>query len=254
MPQIVPAAQRAMQVFEAFARERRPLTNSELAQALDLAGSSCSDLVHTLIEAGYLLRTPKGRLLYPTSRLGDMVQRFGATDPLQMFAAEALELLSKRSGETSMCGYLEGNKVKIFACQESARALRYVLRPGTEVDVQSTALGKAILGALEPAKRNALIDLLPMTQTTSHSIQDRELLRREIEEGARKGAFIAREEGAEGVTAIGIAGEVNGRVTALSLVGPAARMEKSLEQYMAILLQAREEFFADASQALGEKK
>src|SRR6218665_3446116 len=92
MPQIVPAAQRALQGFEVFARERRPLTNSDLAQALDLAGSSCSDLVYTLIEAVYLLRTPKGRLLYPTSRLGELVQRFVPTDPLQMFAAEALEL------------------------------------------------------------------------------------------------------------------------------------------------------------------
>lgn len=99
-----------MQVFEAFARERRPLTSSELAQALDLAGSNCSDLVHSLIEAGYLLRTPKGRLLHPTSRLGDLVQRFALIDPLQIFASEALKLLSERSGETSMGGYLNGAK------------------------------------------------------------------------------------------------------------------------------------------------
>ncbi|MCW5259097.1 IclR family transcriptional regulator [Verminephrobacter eiseniae] len=243
MPQIVPAAQRALQVFEVFARERRPLTNSDLAQALDLAGSSCSDLVYTLIEAGYLLRTPKGRLLYPTSRLGELVQRFVPTDPLQMFAAEALELLSKRSGETSMCGYLVGNKIKIFSCQESPRALRYVLLPGTELDVHSTALGKAILGALAPAERDTLIDLLPMTQATPHSIQDRGQLRKEIEEGIKKGTFTAREEGGEGVTAIGIAGKINGRVTALSLVGPTSRMEKSMDQYVGILLQARGEFF-----------
>src|SRR6218665_3095023 len=106
MPQIVPAAQRALLVFDVFVRERRRLTQSALARALDLAGRRCADLVYTLIEAGYLLRTPKVRLLYPPSRLGELVQRFVPTDPLQMFAAEALELLSKRSGETSMCGYL----------------------------------------------------------------------------------------------------------------------------------------------------
>jgi len=247
MPRTVPAAQRALHVFECFARERRPLTNSELAQMLDLAGSSCSDLVHTLIESGYLLRTPKGRLLYPTSRLLNQVRRFGSTDPLQIFAAEALELLSKRSGETSMSGYLAGVKVTVFACQESPRALRYVLRPGTEVDVHSTALGKAILGALAPPERNTLIDLLPMTATTPHSIQDRDALRTEIELGIGKGFFIARDEGGEGVTAIGIAGEINGSVTALSLVGPTARMEKCLHAYVAILLEARGEFFRTRS-------
>lgn len=247
MPRTVPAAQRAMQVFESFAREQRPLNNSELAQELDLAASSCSDLVHTLIEAGYLLRMPKGRLLYPTSRLRDLVQRFGVTDPLQIFASEALELLSKRSGETSMCAYLNGVKVNIFACQESPRALRYVLRPGTEVDVHSTALGKAILGALAPLERSTLIDLLPMTQTTPHSIQDRDLLRKEIEESVKKGVFIAREEGGEGVTALGIAGKINGRVTALSIVGPSSRMEKSMNAYVPILLEAQGEFFRSRS-------
>ena len=243
MPQIVPAAQRAMQVFEVFARERKPLTNSELAQALDLAGSSCSDLVHTLMEAGYLLRAPKGRVLYPTSRLGDLAVRFGAIDPLQLFADGALEILSKRSGETSMCGYLDGKQVKIFACQESPRALRYVLRPGTEVDVHATALGKAILGALAPAERNALIDLLPMTATTSHSIQDRAVLRKEVELGVKNGYFIARDEGGEGIVAIGIAGMVNDRVMALSLVGPTSRMEKNLDAYMALMVDMRSEFF-----------
>ena len=243
MSQLVPAAQRALHVFELFARERRPLTNSEIAQALELAGSSCSDLVRTLIDTGYLTRMPKGRLLYPTTKLADVVNRFSATDPLQIFAAEALDMLSKRSGETSMCGYLDGTKVKIFACQESPRALRYVLRPGTEVDVHCTALGKAILGEMRAMERDTLIDLLPMSRTTANSVLDRDALRQEIERSKERGAFVARDEGAEGVTAVGMAGTFNGRITALSRVGPSQRMDKGLEEYIQILLEARTELF-----------
>jgi DNA-binding IclR family transcriptional regulator len=243
MPQIVPAAQRALQVFEAFARERRPLTNAELAQMLDLAGSSCSDLLHTLKEAGYLLRMPKARQLYPSTRLADLAQRFGATDPFRVFISEALEILSRRSGESALCGYLEDTRLKIYACQESQRALRYVLQPGTVVDVHTTALGKAVLGALPRPERDALIDRLPMTPASPTSIRDREVLRAEIERCLPQGWFTANEEGGEGVAAIGIAGEISGRLAALSIVGPTARLEKNLDAYVSVLLEARRDFF-----------
>ncbi len=243
MPQTVPAAQRALQVFEFFAREGRPLTNSELARQLELADSSCSDLLFTLREAGYLVRMPKSRFFYPTTRLHDLSQRIAAKDPMQAFTSEALELLTKRTGESSMCGHLDGNGVKIFACQESQRALRYVLRPGTMVAVHSTALGKAILGAMPAQEREALIDKLAMEPITDATLQDREALRREISAGIEKGWFLARDEGAEGVMALGIAGDVSGRLTALSVVGPTRRMEKNLAANVEILLAARKEFF-----------
>lgn len=243
MPQTVPTAQRALQVFEFFAREGGPLTNSELARQLGLADSSCSDLLFTLREAGYLVRMPKSRLFYPTTRLHELAKRIAANDPMQTFASEALELLTKRTGESSMCGHLDGSGVKIFACQESQRALRYVLRPGTMVTVHSTALGKALLGAMPAKEREALIDELAMETVTEVTLQDRDALRRDISAGLERGWFQAKDEGAEGVMALGIAGEVSGRLTAVSVVGPTRRMEQNLAANVEILLAARKEFF-----------
>ncbi|MGO4327122.1 IclR family transcriptional regulator [Cupriavidus sp. 2TAF22] len=243
MPQVVPTASRVLQVFEVFAREGRPLSNSELARHLELADSSCSDLLFTMREAGYLLRTPKSRQFYPTARLSDVAQRIAALDPLHAFATEALEILTKESGETSLCGYLEGNHVKIFACQESPHALRYVVRPGTVYDLHSAALGKAILGAMPKTERDALIDALPLPAVTPNTIRDVSVLRSEIEKCAREKWYLAKDEGSQGVAAVGIAGEVGGRLTSLSLVGPTQRVEDNLDRYVAILLDARKEFF-----------
>jgi len=243
MSQAVPTAQRALQVFEVFAREGRPLTNSELARHLDLADSSCSDLLSILRDAGYLLRMPRSRHFYPTTRLNDLTRRIAATDPLQIFAAEALELLTKLTCESSLCGHLDGRRIKIFACQESSRALRYVLRPGSEVDVHSTALGKAILGAMPQAERDQLIDELAMEPTTASTLRDRKILREEIKVGVERGWFLAREEGAEGVTAFGIAGDISGRLTALSVVGPTQRLEKNKATYADAILTVRRELF-----------
>ena len=62
MPTLVPAAARTMTLLEVFARERRELSNSDLSRLMDLPESSCSDLLHTLHELGYLLRTSRTRL------------------------------------------------------------------------------------------------------------------------------------------------------------------------------------------------
>lgn len=243
MPQILPTAQRVLQVFEVYARERRPLSNSEMARLLGLADSSCSDLLYTLRQAGYLLRAPKTRFFHPTARLLDVAKDIAAADPMQIFASEALEILSRQSGESSMCAHLDGNRVQIFACQESPRALRYVLKPGTMVDVHTSALGKALLGSLEDKARDALIDSLAMTPVTSKSIVDRAVLREQILQARDKKYFYTKDEGNEGVFAIGIAGSVGGQLTAMSLVGPTSRMEKNFDANVEILLKARVEFF-----------
>lgn len=236
MPQVVPTALRTLQVFETFARERRPLTNSELARYLDLADSSCSDLLHTLREAGYLLRTPKSRCFYPTGRLVAVAQAVAATDPVQILASEILEQLTRESNESSLCGCADGQQIKIVACQESSRPLRYVLQPGTVIDMHSTSLGKAVLGAMPEKERNILIDNLSLVQTTSRTIIDKDILRAEIEASRKQRWYLAQDEGGEGVTAIAISGIFDGTSIGFALVGPSQRMTENHDRYVGILL------------------
>jgi len=243
MPQILPTAERTLQVFEIYAKEKRPLSNSEIARLLGVADSSCSDLLHTLRVAGYLLRAPKTRLFHPTGRLFDIGQQINASDPLQTFAAEALEILSRKSGESSMCGVLDGVNARVITYQESPRALRYVLKPGTRVELHSTALGKALLGNLDEKTREMILSGLKMKAITTKSIQDKEELRRQLEKGKVKGYYSNFGEGNDAVGAVGIAGHVGGQLVAISLVGPLNRMEKNFDQNVKILLDARHEFF-----------
>lgn len=243
MPQILPTAERVLQVFEVFARELRPLSNSEIARSLSIADSSCSDLLFTLRQAGYLLRTPQSRLFHPTGRLLVVAKGIAAADPMQIFAAETLELLSRESGESSLCGHLEGHYVKIFACHESPRALRYVLKPGSLLDLNVSALGKALLGAMKPNARDALIDSLAMRAVTDKSSVDRGALRQYIIDCSVKGIYRAIDEGSEGVSAMAVAGKIGGRLTAISLVGPTSRMKRNADKNALILERALQDIF-----------
>ena len=107
MPTQIPAASRAMAVFEVFARERRDLSNSEMAKLLAVADSSCSDLLHTLHKLGYLIRTTRTRRFYPSGRLLETARQIAENDPLTRFAQEAVTQLADMTNESAFFGVLE---------------------------------------------------------------------------------------------------------------------------------------------------
>jgi DNA-binding IclR family transcriptional regulator len=155
MPTLVPAAARTMSLLEVFARERRELSNSDLARLMDLPESSCSDLLHTLHELGYLLRTARSRRFYPTARLLTIAKDISAGDPLYAVASEACELLRDRTGETGLCGRLEAGVVKVLAFAEGTHPLRYVGNVGNKIALHVSALGKAELSLGTPEEAGA---------------------------------------------------------------------------------------------------
>lgn len=99
-------------------------------------------------------------------------------------------MLTRQSGESWMCGLLDGNKVKIYANQESPRTLRYILQPGNTLELLITALGKALLGAMDAAERNVTIDTLSFENITADSITSPAALRAQIETRLEKKYFI----------------------------------------------------------------
>ena len=222
------------------------MSNSQLARKLDLAESSLSDLLYTMQDQGYLLRTPETREFYPTSRLSEIANAIAANDPLSAFAEEAMDALTSACGETALCGVLEGQRIKIFASRSGTHALRYVVPPGTFFDIHSTALGKAILSAMPGPDRQALLGKLKLKQVTPSTIQDRGTLEKEIEKCARAKWCLAKDEGNKGVSAIGIAGKVGARIVSLSLVGPTHRFEENLKPLVKLILGVRKKYFEDA--------
>lgn len=244
MPAIVPACARTMAVFEVFAREKRELLNSDLARFLDLPDSSCSDLLHTLHQAGYLMRTVKTRRFYPTSRLFMAASEIIKNDPLYAAGKEAIELLSETTGETTFCGRLDEAAVKVMAVQEGRYPLRYILEVGERIALHASAMGKALLGTLPAAEAARIMRLKPLRRIAPESITDPAELEKQIAEQRARGWYSAHGEGTEGVTALAVAGLIGGQPIAISIAGPTERMERNHESYLAALSQVRMITFA----------
>jgi DNA-binding IclR family transcriptional regulator len=233
-----------MGLFEVFAREKRELTKSELARLLDLPESSCSDLLNTLYELGYVTRTVETKRYYPTGRLLNVATAISANDPLSLFGAEATALLSRKVNETCSFGVLDGEKAKVLAVYEGTHRLRYVINIGDRITLHGTALGKALLGQLPPAERARVLRLQPLRRLTEHTKLDLDELEKDIAKGQKRGWHRAQSEGAPDVWSIAIADHVGTALVGLSMIGPAPRMEANHEKFVDALLAVRRTLFS----------
>jgi DNA-binding IclR family transcriptional regulator len=252
MPAFVPAAARTMNLFEAFAQQRRELSNAEVAKLLGMAESSSIDLLHTLLEAGYLMRTARSRRYYPTARLAALVQAITSHNPLVAAAQDAVELLCEQTGETALCGVLGDHHVEVLVIREGRYALRFITAAGTRIGLHVSALGRALLAQLDPADAAERLGRAPLKAVTPTSTTDPAALQRLLREVQRRGYAWVDGEGTEGVAAMAVAGAVGGERLALSISGPAERLRRHRSDYEQVLLQVKEQVFGAPAPAAAE--
>lgn len=245
MPIQIPAASRAMAVFEVFAREKRELSNSEMAKLLAVADSSCSDLLHTLHSLGYLMRTTRTRRFYPTGRLIETARQIAENDPLTRLAQEAVRRLTDATNEGAFFGVLEQQAVRVAAVAQSRLPLRYILDVGERVALHASALGKALLGHLPEDEARARLEAVRRPAVTPSTVVDVDALMAQLARGREQGWYEAHDEGTAGVTALAMPAHLDERPVALSLAGPTERIEKHRESYLAALRDVRDSMLAD---------
>lgn len=239
MPNLIPAASRAMAVFEIFAREKRELSNSDMARLLALPESSTSDLLHTLHSLGYLMRTSRTRRFYPSGRLFDVARQIAENDPLSNIAQEAVEQLEARTNEGAFFGILDPTAVKVVAAQPSRRSLRYIIEVGSRVALHASALGKSLLSLLPEDKARERLLKSELRQVTRHTTVDVDVLLKQIATGRKRGWHEAREEGSESVHGLAVAGWLGEQPAGISIAGPVDRMTRHHDDYLAALIEVR---------------
>jgi IclR family acetate operon transcriptional repressor len=235
----VPAAARTMAIFEVFAREKRDLSNSDMARLMDMPESSCSDLMLTLSQLGYLTRSVRSRRFYPTRRLLVIANDIATNDPLTSIANEAVALLAEQTGETAFFAKLDGDVVQVIAAQQSSHRLRYILEVGDRIPFHTSAVGKAIIGEM-PAEFGArLLRLKPLRSAAKASITNVADIEAQIAKFRARGWYEAINEGGEGVAAFAVSGSVGGESVAVSVAGPTDRMLENRDRYLAVLRQVQ---------------
>jgi DNA-binding IclR family transcriptional regulator len=254
MPAFVPAAARTMLLFEAFARERRELSNGEIAKLLDLPESSCVDLLHTLQEVGYLMRTARSRRFYPTPQLSALANAIASNNPVATAGREAVELLGELTGESALCGVLGDHHVEVLGIREGRHALRFITTAGTRIGLHATALGHALLAELPPDEAADMLARRPLKALTARTETDPAALLRIFESTRKRGYAWVDGEGTEGVAAMAVAGRIGDQVLGLSITGPSDRLRKHRDDYEAAVRKVKEQVFGPPATAARGRK
>ena len=219
---------KALDVLDAVGESGQGLSQLQLAERLALPRTTLYRLLGTLVARGLLRRDPLRRVYCLGFRCFEYARTAYSMPDLVAAASVELRALRDLTGETTYLAVLDGLEVLSLERVDGAHSQRSSAALGQRKPLHCTSQGKAILSALDPARRDALIKDMTLAALTPHSITDRRRLQAELRVTAARGYSIDDEEIAVGVRCCGApivdaAGQVRGTI---SVAAPAYRMTR----------------------------
>lgn len=236
---MVETATRTLDVFEAFATARRPLSLSELARTIKAPVASCFGIVRTLGRRGYLYTVRPRHGLYPTRRLLENARVIAAHDPLADRLASVVVRLRDATGETVILGKRVEDRAVYLDVLEGPQSVRYTARVGDLKPLHSIAVGKALLGTVDDAERRRLLGRLELVRVTPATVTSRRALAADLAAGRAQGWCVTRGENVPDVITVAVPVTLNDEVLAIAVAGPMHRMAPRADCHGALLVEAR---------------
>lgn len=214
---------RALEIFEAFRKARRPLSLSEAAKLTDMPVSTCHGVFRALEQRGYLY-FGSGRDAYPTRRLWDLAHEINANDPVALRLEPALTQLRDDVDETVILGVRHGDTVLYLLVLESTKAIRYSSQAGEHKPLHSSAIGKVMLGAMEPEDLDAWLRSIDLKRVTERTIVSSSRLKADIAESRTRGHFVTHGENVSDVVAVAAPLRMGNATFGVAIAGPLQRL------------------------------
>jgi len=232
----VTAIDRVIDIFEAFRLSQRPLSLTELSEAVGMPKSSCHAIVGTLAARGYLYTLSRPRSLYPTKRLFDLARDILDKDPFIERTAALLERLRDTTRETVILGKRQVDTVVYLQVIEGLHSIRYAAKPGDIKPLHSSSIGKAMLGSLKEAELRDWVAGRELPSVTGATIIDRDRLLDDVLQSRRAGYFQTRGENVSDVWAVAAFLRINQETLGVAVAGPRNRMESTMTECAQVLV------------------
>ena len=217
----VPAIERALTVLETLAQSRKGYSVSELSRRLSLPKSSLHLILRTLERRGYLQKQSAGGRYRFGLKLIALSRAALDGVELREEARPFLAALSRDTGLTVQMGILERSEIVIIERIESESAVRVVSWIGRRLDLNSTAVGKALLAFLPEAELDAELRAGHLTRHNDRTIPSMGALRKELDRVRLLGYAECDEEDELGVRCVGapILDQRGHAIAAISVAG-----------------------------------
>jgi IclR family transcriptional regulator, acetate operon repressor len=220
------ALEKALDVLDAVGQSTSGLSQTQLGERLALPRTTLYRLLGTLVARRLLRRDPLRRVYCLGQRCFEYARNSYSMPDLVAAAGAELRALRDISGETTYLATLDGLHVVSLERCDGAHSQRSHAELGTRKPLHCTSQGKAILSALPPERRDAIVKDIELTELTPRTITDRRRLQADLKLSATRGWSIDDEEIVPGVRCCGAPivdpqGQVRG---AISVAGPSFRL------------------------------
>jgi len=229
--------ERALDLLELFAEQRRPLSLSDISRLMNIPVSSCHDVLQALQERGFIYEvSPRGGY-YPTLRLYEAGKVIAENDPVMLRADHLLRELRDAFDESVLLVKVNGLGGVYLFFFETSHPLRFQLKVGAGVtSLHATSAGKAILGSLDDKALKAALAKIKFEAFTPRTLRSKTDLMAQIKQGREAGYYINRGESLHGLTTLSAPFCWQQSRYIVTIAGPGARLDGRLEEASAKLL------------------
>jgi IclR family pca regulon transcriptional regulator len=231
------ALARGLRVITAFDAERRQMTLSDAARALDLPRATVRRALYTLCQLGYL--ETDGKLFRLTPKILNLAAAYLTSNAVSVVLQPTCERLANAVGESSTAAVLDGEDAVMIARAAPTRQLPVGVGIGYRVPAFCSALGRVLLAARDDAALDRFLAKLRPKAETERTVLDKARLRRAIRSVREQGFAFVDQEAEAGFRSIAVpVRRYDGVVVCALNIGariqraPAADM---LERYLPLL-------------------
>jgi IclR family pca regulon transcriptional regulator len=196
------ALARGLGVIGAFDEQRRQMTLSDVARAVDLPRATVRRSLATLVALGYL--EADGRLFRLTPRILKLAIAYLSSDPVPSILQPVCERLCRQVGASCSVAVRDGEEAVMIARAVPARPASVGLGVGYRLPVFCSALGRVLASAMADAELDAFLTQLKPVRFTRQTVVSKPEIRRLILDVRKKGYALADQEAEIGIRSIAV--------------------------------------------------
>jgi IclR family acetate operon transcriptional repressor len=236
-PTLIASVQRALHLIDAVGEATAPLPAKVLARRTGQPLATTYHLLRTLVHEGYLTRV-EGLGYVLGERIPELSSSPGRAATLLAQAHQVLQALHVESSAATYLSVLDDGEIRLTDVVDSASAPRVDLWVDFHDAAHATAIGKAILSALDEHARRGYLADHAMADLTPRTVTDLRVLLRQLD--TTVGYAVDREEYALGTACIAIAVPSSSWTAAVAMSAPVRHVDLLIE-HRASLRRAAEE-------------
>ncbi|UHQ98809.1 IclR family transcriptional regulator (plasmid) [Natrinema zhouii] len=221
----VQAVQRTLDIVNVL-KEREGARVTEIANEIGISKGTVHCHLATLEENGYVINEGNGYKL--GLRFIDIAHHAKNRIDIHHIATKEVEALAEESGEMALFTVEERGEGICLHTAEGENAVQTEVYVGYRNGLYHTAVGKAMLAFMPPAKRDRIIEETEFEAISPKTITDETELRKELEQIREEGIAYNHGETIQGLVGVGtpIHDQDGGLYGAISIIGPARRMDE----------------------------